>query len=200
MLFDKLSKINISNCYVSIKPYDKDDFVALDDCFDFDFFEWFLNDYKSFKEFEIEQLKLINDRKLIFLSLIDNSTNKIFGVTSIYDIDDYNKSVEVGKTWLAKNYQGTGYNLIFKYYLFKTLIEKFQLNRVQLKADAENKRSVAAMKGIGLNYEGKLLSHKVVKGGRVRDTEMFSITQNTWQKIEDFMLTKLNQKPANLKW
>ena len=200
MLFNQLLNISIQSELVSIGAYKKSDFNDLNNSFDVAFFQYFLNDYNYFKEFESEQLNLIKDRKLLFLSLIDSSTNKVFGVTSIYDIDDNNRSVEVGKTWLAKDYQGTGYNLVFKYYLFKTLLEDFKLNRVQLKADAKNLRSVPAMKSIGLNYEGKLLSHKVVKGSRVRDTEMFSMTQNTWQDIKKFMETKLNKKFTDIGW
>jgi RimJ/RimL family protein N-acetyltransferase len=200
MLFNQLLNISIQSELVSIRAYKKSDFNDLNDSFNVAFFQYFLNDYNGFKEFETEQLNLIKDRRLLFLSLIDNSTNKVFGVTSIYDIDDNNRSVEVGKTWLAKDYQGTGYNLVFKYYLFKTLLEDFKLNRVQLKADAKNLRSVTAMKSIGLNYEGKLLSHKVVKGSRVRDTEMFSMTQNTWQDIKKFMETKLNKKFTDIGW
>ena len=200
MLFNQLLNISIQSELVSIGAYKKSDFNDLNNSFDVAFFQYFLNDYNYFKEFETEQLNLIKDRKLLFLSLIDSSTNKVFGVTSIYDIDDNNRSVEVGKTWLAKDYQGTGYNLVFKYYLFKTLLEDFKLNRVQLKADAKNLRSVPAMKSIGLNYEGKLLSHKVVKGSRVRDTEMFSMTQNTWQDIKKFMETKLNKKFTDIGW
>ena len=200
MLFNQLLNISIQGELVSIGAYKKSDFNDLNNSFDVAFFQYFLNDYNYFKEFETEQLNLIKDRKLLFLSLIDGSTNKVFGVTSIYDIDDNNRSVEVGKTWLAKDYQGTGYNLVFKYYLFKTLLEDFKLNRVQLKADAKNLRSVPAMKSIGLNYEGKLLSHKVVKGSRVRDTEMFSMTQNTWQDIKKFMETKLNKKFTDIGW
>ena len=200
MLFNQLLNISIQSELVSIGAYKKSDFNDLNNSFDVAFFQYFLNDYNYFKEFETEQLNLIKDRKLLFLSLIDSSTNKVFGVTSIYDIDDNNRSVEVGKTWLAKDYQGTGYNLVFKYYLFKTLLEDFKLNRVQLKADAKNLRSVPAMKSIGLNYEGKLLSHKVVKGSRVRGTEMFSMTQNTWQDIKKFMETKLNKKFTDIGW
>ena len=131
---------------------------------------------------------------MIFLSLIHNSANKVFGVTFIYGIDENNKSVEVGKTWLAKDYQYTGYNLVFKYYLFKILLESIKLSRVQLKADAKNLKSVATMKNIGLNYEGKLFSHKVLKGSQVRDTEIFSVTQNTWLSIEKFILAKLSKR------
>ena len=200
MLFDQLINIDIQSSLVSVRVYQDLDFESLSNSFDTNLFQWFLSDYDSFKNFEAEQLNLQNNKNLIFLSLIDKTTNKVFGVTSIYDIDSYNKTIEVGKTWLAKSYQGTGYNLLFKYYLFENLIEKQDLNRVQLKADSENLRSVAAMKNMGLNYEGKLLSHKVVKGIRIRDTEMFSITQNTWQDIKKNMCKKIDQKLAGLKW
>ena len=194
-----LLNINISNEHISVKPYTDVDFNALNNYFDKSMLEWFIKDYECFADFINDKLVQKSLGKLIPLTIYGKN-GEALGLTCIYEIDAQHKSVEVGATWLAKRYQGTGYNLIFKYYLFKTLIEDFKLNRIQLKADAENLRSVAAMKSIGLNYEGKLLSNKVVKDSRVRDTEMFSITQNTWLDIKTFMLDKLDQKFAGLKW
>ena len=192
MLFNQLLNVNVQNELVSIRAYQEADFNTLNNYFNKSMLEWFIKDYECFTDFITEKLAQKNLERLIPLTILDKNSN-VFGITCIYEIDSQHNSIEVGATWLAKQYQGTGYNLIFKYYLFKTLIEDFKLNRVQLKADAENLKSVAAMKSIGLNYEGKLLSHKVVKGSRVRDTEMFSVTQNTWHNIETFMLNKLNQ-------
>lgn len=199
MLFNQLLNVSVQNELVSIRAYREVDFNTLNNYFNKAMLEWFIKEYECFTDFITEKLAQKNLERLIPLTILDKNNN-VLGITCIYEIDSQHNSIEVGATWLAEQYQGTGYNLIFKYYLFKTLIEDFKLNRVQLKADSENLKSVAAMKSIGLNYEGKLLSHKVVKGSRVRDTEMFSVTQNTWQEIESFMLNKLNQKFIGLKW
>lgn len=198
-LFEKLSTININNKHLSIKLYDKNDFVALDDCFDKSLFKWFIRHYNDFDDFISEKKTEFQNKKLVPLTIFDND-GKPFGITCLYSLDNKNNSLEVGSTWIAKKYQGTGYNLIFKYYLFKSLVEDFKLNRVQLKADADNLKSIGSMQSVGLNYEGKLLSHMVVQGGRVRDTEMFSITQNTWENIKKFMQSKLNKKYSDRRW
>ena len=199
MLFDNILNINISNEHISVKPYSQVDYDSLNSYFDAELQTYSIKEHDNFFSFINEKIYQQKSGELIPLTIYGKN-GEALGLTCIYEIDAQHKSVEVGATWLAKRYQGTGYNLIFKYYLFKTLIEDFKLNRIQLKADAENLRSVGAMKSIGLNYKGKLLSHKVVKDSRVRDTEMFSITQNTWLDIKTFMLDKLYQKFAGSRW
>ena len=81
---------------------------------------WFVKDYDSFSCFINEKL---DDRilgGLIPFSIIDDK-GKVFGITCVYDINDKYNSVEVGATWMDKSYHGTGYNLLFKYYLFEYL-------------------------------------------------------------------------------
>lgn len=199
MLFDSISKINIQTPLVTIRPYVDSDFDNLNHSFDKNLFKWFIRDYTDFADYITEKNNECSHRNLIPLTICDNKGRPL-GITCLYSFDDKHNSLEVGSTWIAKKYQGTGYNLIFKYYLFKTLIEEFKLNRVQLKADADNLKSIGSMKSVGLNYEGKLLSHMIVQCGRVRDSEVFSATKSTWHDMKNKMITKLDKNFLDIKW
>jgi RimJ/RimL family protein N-acetyltransferase len=56
--------------------------------------------------------------------------------------------------------------------------------RVQLKTDLRNLRSQAAIERLGARKEGVLRKHYVVWDGYVRDTVMYSITDEEWPALK----------------
>jgi RimJ/RimL family protein N-acetyltransferase len=93
-------------------------------------------------------------------------------------------AVEVGFTWLATSAQGTGINVESKLLLFANAFEVWRVARVDLKTDARNSRSRAAIEGVGARFEGVLrnFSRSWAPGedGRLRDSAIFSITDDEW--------------------
>ncbi len=93
-------------------------------------------------------------------------------------------AIEVGYTWLAASAQGTGLNTEAKYLLFRHAFETWDVARVDLKTDARNDRSRAAIAKAGAQFEGVLRnwSPSWVPGeeGRLRDSAIFSITAEEW--------------------
>ncbi|WP_327697812.1 GNAT family N-acetyltransferase [Streptomyces sp. NBC_00459] len=93
-------------------------------------------------------------------------------------------AIEVGFTWLAASAQGTGLNTEAKYLLFRHAFENWDVARVDLKTDARNGRSRAAIERAGARFEGVLRnwSRSWVPGedGRLRDSAIFSITAEEW--------------------
>ena len=93
-------------------------------------------------------------------------------------------AVEVGFTWLAPSVQGTGLNAEAKLLLFRQAFEGWQVSRVDLKTDARNSRSRAAIAGTGARFEGVLRnwSESWAPGehGRLRDSAVFSVTEAEW--------------------
>ena len=128
--------------------------------------------------------KAIYDRKegksYPFL-VIDKTTNEVAGSTRFYDYNALYKTVQLGYTWYGKKFQGTGLNKHCKYLLLNHAFESWQLERVEFRADATNKRSIAAMKSIGCIEEGILRSNCSSPNGR-RDSIVLSILKNEWQE------------------
>jgi len=58
-------------------------------------------------------------------------------------------------------------------------------NRVELKTDAINTVSRAAILRLGATEEGTFRRHMIVQGGRVRDTVYFSIVDHDWPGVRD---------------
>jgi RimJ/RimL family protein N-acetyltransferase len=94
--------------------------------------------------------------------------------------DDRLDAVEVGFTWLARSAQGTGVNAEARLLLFRHAFEEWGVSRVDLKTDARNSRSRAAIESVGARFEGVLRnwSRSWAPGeeGRLRDSAIFSVT------------------------
>lgn len=103
------------------------------------------------------------------------------GSTRFYDIQPEYKTLQLGYTWYGKDFQGTGVNKNCKYLLFEFAFETLDFERVELRADNDNARSIAAMKSIGCKVDGILRSNmpKPEGTGR-RDSIVLSVLKNEW--------------------
>jgi RimJ/RimL family protein N-acetyltransferase len=96
-------------------------------------------------------------------------------------------AVEIGGTWLAGSTQRTGINTNAKLLLLDYAFTTFGVGRVDLKTDARNERSRAAISRIGASFEG-VLRHwqpSLVAGeeGQLRDTAIYSILDVEWPDV-----------------
>lgn len=116
--------------------------------------------------------------------IFDKNAQRWAGSSRYGNISQENKRVEIGWTWIGKDFQGTGLNKACKFELFRFAFEKLGCNRVELKTDALNQRSRKAMKKVGCVEEGTLRAHQITSKGRIRDSVFFSITHNEWPQVK----------------
>jgi N-acetyltransferase len=117
--------------------------------------------------------------------------------------EDVLHAVEVGFTWLGRSAQGTGINAESKLLLFRNAFENWGASRVDLKTDARNSRSRAAIESVGARFEGVLRnwsrSWAPGEDDRLRDSAMFSITAAEWPEARarlEERLTKYDLRHA----
>src|ERR1035438_9147793 len=108
------------------------------------------------------------------------------------NIDAPNRRVEIGSTWLALDHQRTAANTEAKYLMLTHAFDKLGCNRVELKTDALNAKSRAAILRIGAKQEGIFRKHVICHNGRVRDSVYFSIIREEWPEVR----TRLEEKLA----
>ena len=113
--------------------------------------------------------------------VFDKRIGTYAGSTRFYDIQLFQKSLQLGFTWYGKAFQGTGLNKNCKYLLLEFAFEKIGMERVEFRADNNNQRSIAAMKSIGCTVEGVLRSHAFRNDGTRRDSIVLSILKNEWE-------------------
>ncbi|MEV0982044.1 GNAT family protein [Streptomyces sp. NPDC049915] len=120
---------------------------------------------------------------------VSRATGRVVGTTSYWDprswrSEDRLDAIEIGFTWLAASAQGTGVNAEAKLLLLRHAFEEWGVARVDLKTDARNARSRAAIESVGARFEGILRnwSRSWVPGEEddLRDSAIFSITASEW--------------------
>ncbi|MEV4172701.1 GNAT family protein [Nonomuraea sp. NPDC049709] len=131
---------------------------------------------------------------------VATSTGRAVGATAYWDPrlwPDGERlcAVEVGFTWLAGPAQGTGLNTEAKYLLFRHAFEQWDVARVDLKTDARNTRSRAAIEAVGARFEGVLRSWSQSwapgENGRLRDSAVFSVIAEEWPECRSHLEKRL---------
>ena len=109
-------------------------------------------------------------------------TNKVVGSTSFGEVSERDSRLEIGWTWLGKEFQGKGLNTRVKRLMLQFAFEYLEVERVEFKTDVLNFQSRKALNKIGAVEEGVLRSHTLMPNNRRRDTVYFSILKNEWTK------------------
>lgn len=124
--------------------------------------------------------------------IIDKATGKLAGSTAYGNISEVDKRLEIGWSWLGKDFRGSGLNRHCKYLLLNYAFEVLGCERVELKTDVLNIRSRKAMLKIGATEEGTLRSHMLMHDGRRRDTIFYSILRSEWPTIKSTIFADLS--------
>jgi N-acetyltransferase len=116
-------------------------------------------------------------------AVIHKASGRVAGSTRYMNWEPAHARLEIGSTWYGVEFQRTAVNTECKYLLFTYAFETLRMNRVELKTDARNERSRAAILRIGAKEEGTLRRHMIVPG-RVRDTVYFSVIAEEWPQVK----------------
>ncbi|WP_299248018.1 GNAT family protein [uncultured Lacinutrix sp.] len=112
--------------------------------------------------------------------VFDKRTNAYAGSTRFYDYLPEYQTVQLGYTWYGKAFQGTGLNKNCKYLMLSFAFDTLGVERVEFRADNNNKRSIAAMKSLGCIVEGVLRQNCATPNGTRRDSIILSILKEEW--------------------
>jgi N-acetyltransferase len=132
----------------------------------------------------------------IVFATLERRSGRVAGSTRFMNIDRANKRVEIGSTWLAGPFRRTAINTEAKYLMLRHAFEAWRCHRVELKTDALNERSRAAILRIGAYEEGILRKHVVTWSGRARDTVYFSILDTEWPDVKARLERRLAEGTA----
>jgi len=124
-----------------------------------------------------------NKTRLPF-AVIDKASRKIVGSTSFGNISYRDKRIEIGWTWLGKEYQGKGINNQVKYLMISYCFEVLDFERVEFKTDVLNIPARKALSRIGMTEEGVLRSHTLMTHDRRRDTIFYSVLKSEWNALK----------------
>lgn len=191
----KLDPVVLEGSHVRLEPLCADHHADL--CvvaFDEEIWRWSLTDIQT-----PDDLRRYLDRALeeqasgvsLPFATVDRASGKAIGSTRFGSIDHANRRVEIGWTWLGRAFQRTACNTEAKYLMLRHAFERLGCLRVELKTDALNARSRAAILRLGAKEEGMLRKHMMTDRGRARDTVYFAIVDDDWPAVKKGLEEKL---------
>ena len=121
-----------------------------------------------------------------------NATGRAIGSTRLLDIRPADRQVEIGSTFLAREYWRTPANTESKFLLLRHCFETLGCVRVALKTDGRNIQSQEAIARLGAVREGTLRRHMQVRGYQ-RDTVYFSILDDEWPAVKARLEARLER-------
>lgn len=111
---------------------------------------------------------------------IDRASGRVAGTTRFGNIERTHRRVEIGWTYIGREFQRTAVNTNAKLLMFAHAFETWGMQRVELKTSSTNLKSQAAMRRLGLIEEGTLRNHMINDDGTVRHSVYFSVTEDEW--------------------
>lgn len=147
---------------------------------------------EEMKSYVETALRLQKEGTAVPFATIDKKSGRIAGSTRFGNIDKVNRRVEIGWTWLGREFQRTHVNTEAKYLMLKHAFEVWGCHRVEFKTDVINERSRNALKRIGAKEEGILRRHQITATGRVRDSVYYSILDIEWQEVRQNLEKKIH--------
>jgi RimJ/RimL family protein N-acetyltransferase len=110
-------------------------------------------------------------------------TGRVVGETTFCNIDQPNRHVEIGHTWLGVEAQRTAVNSAAKILLLAHAFEACDAIAVELRTHWHNRQSRDAIARLGAKQDGVLRSHRLGPDGTLRDTVVFSILPHEWPAV-----------------
>jgi RimJ/RimL family protein N-acetyltransferase len=126
-------------------------------------------------------------------AIVSLDTGRAVGMTTYCDIDQPNRAVEIGYTWLSPEVHGTAVNPSAKRLLLAHAFETCEANRVQFCTHFHNRQSRAAIERLGAKLDGILRSHQRMPNGTLRDTAVYSIIASEWPMVRTHLQWQLDK-------
>jgi RimJ/RimL family protein N-acetyltransferase len=136
-------------------------------------FDWWLAD----------GLDALAARREATFATVRRSDGVAIGSTRFLELRERDRSVEIGWTWLAPEAWQTGANVEAKLLMLGRAFDDVACIRVELKTDARNERSRAAMAALPAQFEGIHRQHRVLLDGTLRDSAWYSVIDREWPDV-----------------
>jgi len=181
--------------YVRLEPLTADHTARLAEIgLDKDLWRWIPSPVRTFEEMSAYVQTALGERtsgSALPFALIDKASGRVIGSTRYGNIDRVHHRLEIGWTWVARQWQRSAINTEAKYLLLRHAFETLKCIRVELKTDSLNERSRAAILRIGAREEGTFRNHMITASGRIRHTVYFSILDSEWPDVKTRLESKL---------
>ncbi|GAA1862972.1 GNAT family N-acetyltransferase [Microbacterium koreense] len=120
-------------------------------------------------------------------------TGRVVGTSTFCNIDQPNRHVEIGHTWLGIDAQRTAVNTAAKLLLLGHAFERCDAIAVEFRTHWHNRQSREAIARLGAKQDGVLRNHRIGPDGTMRDTVVFSIVPDEWPTVRLGLIERLRR-------
>jgi RimJ/RimL family protein N-acetyltransferase len=129
------------------------------------------------------RLALHREGRIAAWAIVDARAGRAVGMTTFLNLDEQNRRLEIGSTWLGRAAHGTGVNPAAKLLLLERAFDVLGCIAVELRTHWHNHQSRAAIARLGAKQDGVLRNHSMTEDGVIRDTVVFSILDTEWPAV-----------------
>jgi RimJ/RimL family protein N-acetyltransferase len=189
MSWSELAAPTIENGYVLLRPVresDRESWHAI--AMDPDIWLYFISridtdaDFYAFFDAALEDQAA--GRRTVF-HITDKRSGRAAGSMSYGNMSERDGRLEIGWSWLGREFRGAGVNRWAKYLLLEHAFERMGAERVEFKTDVLNLQARAGLRNIGAVEEGVLRSFNPMPGGRRRDAIFYSVLRGEWPAVKE---------------
>jgi RimJ/RimL family protein N-acetyltransferase len=136
---------------------------------------------EALKEFVMMALELKKKKQAIPFIIFDKTRQEYAGSTRFMNIQWANKVLEIGSTWIGREFQGSGLNAQMKRLMLDYAFENMDFEKVEFRIDERNIRSRKAVEKLGAQLEGILRKNVYLLDGYRRNTCCYGLLREEWQ-------------------
>ncbi|KAB2339678.1 GNAT family N-acetyltransferase [Actinomadura rudentiformis] len=123
-------------------------------------------------------------RRVVFV-VTEKRSGRVAGSMSFGNLAEADRRIEIGWSWLGRDFRGQGINRWAKYLLMEHAFETLGAERVEFKTDVLNEQARRGLRNIGATEEGTLRSFNPMPGGRRRDAVFYSVLRAEWPNVKE---------------
>ena len=124
-------------------------------------------------------------------TIIEKATGQIAGSSSMGNISYHDRRLEIGWSWLGKDFRSTGINKNAKFSMMRYAFEMLQFERVEFKTDVLNERARQGLRNVGGVEEGILRSHMTMWNERRRTSIYYSVLKDEWPGLKESIFKEM---------
>jgi len=179
-----MESVHLENDQILLRPILEQDFSLLQSkTQDHALWDFFTHNLSTMAGMRDWAQPAMNGERLQFV-VFDKKSGVLMGSTAFGNYSARDQRIEIGWTWLGKDFHGKGINRQMKYLMLSHAFEKLGMQRVEIKTDVLNISARKAVEKMGFVEEGVLRSHTLLSTGRRRNTIYYSILADEWNILK----------------
>lgn len=192
----RIEPVTLSGEHVRLEPLSRGHLGPLGTVLDPTLLQWFTTPATNaveLAEFIEEALHAQDAGTALPFATIEQSSGRPVGSTRYGNIDRANRRLEIGWTWIGRQWQRSAINTEAKLLMLTHAFETLGAIRVEFKTDSLNQQSRTAIARLGAVEEGTFRNHMITASGRIRHSVWFSIVDSDWIRVKRRLEDRLAQ-------